>query len=144
VFRNHESKNDVIKYPSIRKGFYIVHGVLFKLKRQFPLRVAQLFKIRPSRYGRQMCSKNLAAESNLRPPTVANNNTFSSLEVPFNISLAPVLYPTRSLLCRFPEQTFVRILCSFSRAIQLSSLFLQTFVTSSHTILRNSLTCTIE
>lgn len=143
MLRNHESKNDAIKYPSIRKGFSIVHGISFKLKRQFPLRVAQLFKIHPSSFGTQRCSKNLAAEKYLQPLTVTNN-TFSSLEVPFNISLASVLSPTRSLLCWFPEQKFVRILCSFSRAIQLSSLFLQTLVTSSHIILRNPLTCTIE
>lgn len=143
VLRNHENKHDVIKYPSKRKGFSIVHGILFKLKRQFPLRVAQLFKILLSTYGTQRCSKNLATQSNLQPPAAANN-TFSSFEVPFNISLVPVLSAMRSLLCTFPEQTFVRILCSFSRAIQLSSLFLQTLVTSSHIILRNPLTCTIE
>ena len=143
VLRSHENKHDVLKYPSIKKGFSIVHWILFKLKRQFPVRVAQLFKIFPSSYGTQRCSKNLAAESNQQPPAVSNNNTSSSLEVPFNISLVPVLSPTRSLLCRFPEQTFVLILCFFSRAIQLSSLFLQTLVTSSHIILRNPLTCTI-
>ena len=115
VLRSHENKHDVIKYPSIRKGISIVHGILFKLKRQFSLRVAQLFKIFPSSYGTQSCSKNLAAESNRQPSAVANNNTSSSLEVPFNISFPPVLHPIRPFLCRFPEQTFVRIVSSHAR-----------------------------
>lgn len=88
VLRSHENKHDVIKYPSIRKGFSVVHGILFKLKRRFPLRVIQLFKIFPSNCGTQRCSKNLAAEYNLQPPAVVNNNTTSSLKAHFNISLA--------------------------------------------------------